>query len=241
MKRIEGRAVNQLQIEGAENIQVLPISKSEARELIDKIKDKAEELWCMLLEAYEHEVHIVLGYPSWGAFFEAEFGQSGRHGERLLDAGRVLRAIESQNDQLVDKQLPTESQARELAPLAKTEPKEAAKVWQEVVEKHGEDVTAADVRRTVKAGSVGESLTGAIEAGEVLEIPPKQMSESQKQGYKSVERYYTLSHYDPEEVAKAHDPAKDYKSWSEEVERTERLLNWIERYQDALLAMQEKH
>lgn len=137
--------------------------------------------------------------------------------------------------------IPNEAQARELTPLARERPEEAARVWDEVIEEHGKDVTAADVRHAVRAGSVGESLTEAIEAGGVPEIPPRQMSESQKQGYKSVERYYTLSHYDPEEVAKAHDPAKDHKSWSEEVERTERLMNWIERYQDALIAMQEKY
>jgi hypothetical protein len=56
---------------------------------------RADELWHLLLHAYERGAHDALGYDSWGEYFEAEFGQSGRRGYQLIDANRVVRAIES--------------------------------------------------------------------------------------------------------------------------------------------------
>ena len=109
----------------------------------DLTKARAAEFWHLLLEAYEGGAHRALGHKSWGAYFEAEFGQSGRRGYEFLDAGRVVRAIETHCG---IPQRPNEGQANELAPLAKEKPEEAAKIWEEVVEEHGEDVTAADVR-----------------------------------------------------------------------------------------------
>lgn len=296
----------------------------EAREITNQIKGKADELWYMLLAAYERGAHTALGYPSWGAYFEAEFGGSGKRGDQLLRAGRVVRAIEK-HAQDTNVSRPNEAQARELAPLAKAQPEEAAKVWDELVEEHGDQLTATDVKQAatervefkerlaalpeqtravleqadesfdkhrnllrnsnqmnhlariadkrgdevaaevaeralthersnifkayeevkVRRGieeppSVGEALTSAVESGEIIDVPPKQMSDSQAQGYKSVERYYLLSKYDPEEVAKSHERTKDPKRWEEEVERTHRLLNWLDRYLEALTNMEEK-
>lgn len=145
----EGDAVDQLSIDGTENIEVLDISKTEAQEFTDNIKEMADELWHMLLEAYERGVHKALGYKSWGAYYEAEFGQSGKRGDQLLRAGRVVRAIEEYS-QDTNVSSPNEAQARELAPLAKKDPQAAAEVWHEAVEEYGEDVAAADVRQTME-------------------------------------------------------------------------------------------
>lgn len=127
------------------------LDKSEARTLVDEVKGDVEKLWHKLLTLYEGGAHIALGYPSWGSFFEEEFGQSGRHGERLLDAGRVIRAIESSSDPWVAVQKPSERQARELAPLVKEAPERAQEVWRELVEKHGDKVTATKVKQSVAA------------------------------------------------------------------------------------------
>ena len=105
-----------------------------------------------MLEAYEGGAHTALGYSSWGAYFEDEFGGSSRHGYRLLDAGRVAKAMES-SDRAVTHRIPTEFEARELAPIAKQDPEEAAELWGDVVEEArqtGEDVTAEKVRARVQ-------------------------------------------------------------------------------------------
>ena len=128
------------------------LGPDEARNLTDRIKVRSEELWHLLLEAYEGGAHTALGYSSWGAYFEDEFGGSSRHGYRLLDAGRVAKAIES-SDRAVTHRIPTEFEARELAPIAKQDPEEAAELWGDVIEEArqtGQDVTAEKVRAKVE-------------------------------------------------------------------------------------------
>ena len=88
---------------------------------------RVEELWGKLLSAYEGGAHTALGYSSWGAYFEVEFGINQSRGYQLLEAGRGLRAIESHSKIL---ERPKESQARELAHA----PAQAAEVWKEVNE-----------------------------------------------------------------------------------------------------------
>lgn len=110
-----------------------------ARSLTDEVKADAAALWQKLLTLYEGGAHRALGYSSWGAYFEAEFGQSGRHGYRLLEAARAVGSLPS--DQMV-----TESQARELARVPEPE---RASTWQQANERAEAEqrpVTAADVR-----------------------------------------------------------------------------------------------
>jgi hypothetical protein len=66
---------------------------------------------------------------------------------RLLDAGRVVKTIEAHSP---IGERPNERQARELAPLAKKDPEEAARLWAELVAEHGEKLTATDVRRELE-------------------------------------------------------------------------------------------
>jgi hypothetical protein len=135
----------------SDRVDVQPVlDRESARSLTDRIKASAEELWHMLLEAYEGGAHRALGYPSWGAYFEAEFGGHQSRGYQLIDASRVVSAVEEHSTNV---ERPNEAQARELAPLAKTQPEEAARVWGEVVEEareNGHQVTAERVREKLE-------------------------------------------------------------------------------------------
>ncbi len=119
------------------------LTEVEARRLTDQVKRDAEQLWQQLVRLYEGDAHTALGYFSWGAYFEAEFGGSYRHAYRLLDAGKALALV---SDQLVTPA--NESQARELAPLL-DKPEELREAWAEVLKLHPEP-TAADVREVVQ-------------------------------------------------------------------------------------------
>jgi VRR-NUC domain len=119
------------------------LGSSEARRLTDQVKRDAEALWRKLVELHEGGAHTALGYSSWGEYFEVEFGQSGRRGEQLLRAGRVLNEIAPANHGSLN-----ERQARELAPLL-DDPKQLRETWAEVRENHSEP-TAADVRGAVE-------------------------------------------------------------------------------------------
>lgn len=126
-------------------------SRDEARSLTDEVKNDAERLWRKLVELYDGGAHLALGYTSWGAYFKAEFGGSERHGYRLLDAGRTLEVLAS--DQLVT--TPNESQARELAPLME-EPELMKEAWEEVIETTNGVPTASEVKAAVKRRTVSE-------------------------------------------------------------------------------------
>lgn len=73
---------------------VTAITPDEARSLTDRIRAAAEHLHSLLLEAHEREAWRALGYPTWRAYATAEFGMSQSHAYRLLDHGRVVRALE---------------------------------------------------------------------------------------------------------------------------------------------------
>ena len=72
----------------------MSLATAEARILTDNIKARAEELWHLLLHAYERGAHTALGYSSWGAYYEAEFGGKKSQAYRLLDSGRVVKALQ---------------------------------------------------------------------------------------------------------------------------------------------------
>ena len=128
------------------------LGPDEARSLTDRIKARSEELWHLLLEAYEGAAHTALGYKSWGAYFEAEYGGGKSQAYRVLDAGRVVKAMEEDSPIGERPAIPNEYVARELAPL-KGDPETMNRVWGGVVEearKTGEGVTAEKVRARVQ-------------------------------------------------------------------------------------------
>jgi hypothetical protein len=126
---------------------VVTLGSSDARRLTDELKAEVEAVWEKLLILYEGEAWRALGYKSWGAYFEAEFGQSRRRGYQLLEAGRVLVPVK--NCSLTPA---NEAQARELAPLLDELGEEAlVQVWDGLVDEHGLEITAKLVRRAVQA------------------------------------------------------------------------------------------
>ncbi len=129
------------------HIERATLSQGEARRLTDDIKAQAERLCFMLLEAYEGGAHLALGYSSWGAYFEEEFG-GGSRAYQLLDSGRVVRAVEGHST-IVERSRPNEAQARELAPLLRRDEKEMLEVWAELRVEYGDTITANRVRNLV--------------------------------------------------------------------------------------------
>jgi hypothetical protein len=149
------------------------LGPSEARRLTDQVKRDAQELWKKLLALYEGGAHTALGYDSWGAYAAEEFGVGKSHAYRLLDAGRVAALIEGDSPNwgleganvgdhrdaaLLPRAGLNEAQARELAPLLRHEGEEAvAEAWQDLHERHGDDVSAVDVRQLVRGNDSARS------------------------------------------------------------------------------------
>jgi len=123
------------------------LSVTDARSLTDQVKADAQALWEKLLDLYVGGAHLVLDYSSWGGYCAAEFGMSDGRAYQLLQSARVI-------DQLTTVSPPqNERQARELAPLLRTEPEAIPIVWQEVQERaaeQGRPATAVDIREAVE-------------------------------------------------------------------------------------------
>jgi len=127
------------------------LTPAAARSLTKRIRDGASQLWADLLRAYEGGAHTALGYSSWGAYYEAEFGGSDATGYRLLQSARVVGQLP-----IGSPQPSSEAVARELAPVLREHPAQVEQVWGEVVEQHGAKPTAAQVRETVNKRAPGK-------------------------------------------------------------------------------------
>jgi hypothetical protein len=123
------------------------LGPSEARRLTEEVKRDAQELWLKLVELHEGGAHTALGYQSWHAYCAAEFDMGQSRSYQLLEAGRVVAALDSTNGGTTT----NERQARELAPLLRDEDENAvADVWNGARAEHGEQLTAAKVRTAVE-------------------------------------------------------------------------------------------
>jgi len=92
------------------------LTKEEAHDLNTRIKRAVDAVWPLLLEAYERQIWLPLGYHSWRHYATNEFEMSAGHLYRLLDQGRVIKALEAATLSPVGDGLITERVARDLKP-----------------------------------------------------------------------------------------------------------------------------
>lgn len=73
---------------------VAQLDEHRARQLTDRIRQAADDLWALLLQAYEGGAWTALGYRTWEAYVRAEFDMSRARAYQLVDQGFVLRELE---------------------------------------------------------------------------------------------------------------------------------------------------
>lgn len=95
---------------------VAACTPEEARSLTDSIRDAAEQVWSLLLEAHDRQAYAALGYATWADYVRDEFDMSRSRSYQMLDQGRVIRAIEHVASTSVDI---TEAAARDIKPNLK--------------------------------------------------------------------------------------------------------------------------
>jgi hypothetical protein len=127
--------------------QLALFSADEARRLTDEVKADAAALWTKLLRLYEGGAHTALGYSSWADYCAAEFEMGRDYSYKLLASARVVAVLREST--IVDSQPSSEAVARELAPL-RDEPEQMREAWQDAVDEHGPEPTAAQTRGVVK-------------------------------------------------------------------------------------------
>lgn len=148
-----------------------PLSADEARTLTDEAKSDAAALWAKLLRLYEGGAHLALGYSSWNAYYEAEFGGSASRGSQLIAAAHVAAMIQAENTTgIPESSLPrTERVARELAPL-RSDPPLLREAWRETIERHGTDPSASQVREIVQGRACSTSADEPCYLNDVREF-----------------------------------------------------------------------
>lgn len=130
--------------------EVLPVrlTAEQARDLTQAVRDDVRALWVKVLDLFEGGAHLALGYASWGAYWEGEFGQSSGRGEQLVRAGRVARALEAGT---TDVPLPANDLlARELIPVLRQAPDDVGDVWARAYKTANGRPTAEHLRELVE-------------------------------------------------------------------------------------------
>lgn len=74
-------------------VEVVPLDEHRARQLTDRIKDAAGQLWQLLAEAHDGRAWAALGYDSFKAYVETEFGMARSRAYQLIDQARVIAAV----------------------------------------------------------------------------------------------------------------------------------------------------
>lgn len=92
------------------------MDKADATALTQRIRTAVDGLGDMLLEAHDNKAWKALGYVTWEAYVEAEFDMSRQHSYRLLDQGRVVKAIEDATGILSPSGDISEAAARDIKP-----------------------------------------------------------------------------------------------------------------------------
>jgi hypothetical protein len=125
------------------------MGRAEARRLTEEVKVDAAALWRKLHQLYEGKAHLALGYSSWQDYCAEEFDFGKSTAYRLLDAGRVVAALETAVPQTGEWLPSTEAVARELVPVLRNGEREVVEVWRNLRERHGDEITAAKVHEAV--------------------------------------------------------------------------------------------
>jgi hypothetical protein len=69
------------------------LTKAQAKKLTKQIKQATDHLWYLLGDAHEGKAWKALGYSTWEAYVQAEFGMTKRRADQLLEQGSVVEAI----------------------------------------------------------------------------------------------------------------------------------------------------
>lgn len=97
------------------NAAIVPLDEHRARQLTDRIRQAADDLWALLLEAHEGRAWSALGYATWGAYVRTEFAMSRSRAYQLLDQATVVRDLTSVAGASTSVDI-TEAAARDLKP-----------------------------------------------------------------------------------------------------------------------------
>lgn len=98
---------------------ISPAGEAAARKLTNEIKRAADNLWELLLEAWNSKAHVSLGYKSWNAYIDGEFDFGRQYSYRLINQGQVIKSLReaAEVSPMGDRLTVSEREARDVAPV----------------------------------------------------------------------------------------------------------------------------
>lgn len=126
----------------------IDISVDDARALTDRIKNAAEQVWSLLLEAHERRAWAALGYGRWEDYVRAEFDMARSYSYQVLDHARVVQAIQHASGMSATADILTEREARDIKPIL-PEVVDKVRLIRDALPQATPDVLAAAVRDVI--------------------------------------------------------------------------------------------
>ena len=112
-------------------------------------------------------------HATFEAYLQERWDLSRAHGYRMIEAAAVSKVVSPVGDRPAN-----EAQARELAPLVRSDPDKAAELWAELRREHGNGVTAKVIRDKVRVLRV--PVTPDLERHELSaklpDLPPRELN-----------------------------------------------------------------
>lgn len=133
------------------SVTVRQASLEQLESVIERGVQTFVEVGLALMEVRDRRLYKEAGYTTFEKYCTGRWQFGRRHANRLIEAAGTVQALSDDNHTGPIGPVPaTESQARELTPLAKEDPDKARAVWREVNEPHNGKVTAAKVKQVVQ-------------------------------------------------------------------------------------------
>jgi len=129
-----------------QDIAVTESTLAELEAVIEHGLQKYIEVGLALLTIRDRKLYREQGHTTFEDYCQKRWGWSRVRAHQMIDGARVAGLLTTVNTAPPE----TERQARELTPIMRQGPDKVAEVWQEVKQRFGDDVTAADVRTVVQ-------------------------------------------------------------------------------------------
>lgn len=155
---------------GTQDVVVRLMDKAEAEACVEDIRRGLDNVFARFAELYDREGWRALGYTSWRACIEEEFGYKKSHAYRMLAAARIDLALSALGE--------AERRERHLREVASLDPEQAGGVLQlaeQAWAAHFPDQAGQMTSLWVKAARnvMEESFTtgGYVDVGEGVQVP----------------------------------------------------------------------
>lgn len=120
-----------------------PMTRAEARKLTDEAKAEVADLATRIRDLKRRDAWGALGFDSWKAYVDAEFGFSVTHADNLAAFASVREVVATTNVGATENL--TEAVARRFAPVLRDRgPEGVAQAWEAVHRRHAAEVAKAE-------------------------------------------------------------------------------------------------